>query len=252
MRQSKFITVIVAFTFALCQGVVALSAGGDYMKRLNDMTAEEFFESDVYISLAKAVEVGDTSEIKRLAKSEMNINHVGKEGMTLLMWSILKQSEAGLAALLEYDADPNITTEKYNAMRMAVILDNSNYLQLLIESGGDVNTENSKTGRTIIFEAALHDRIENIKILCKNGADINHRNVSGNSVLQDSISSKSYKTALELLKLGIDPTIENRWGYDALDALKQFGDKGVDKNSENYKYYLLLMNKIKIKGVGDK
>jgi len=233
--------VIISFALLIsCGGLTHSIASG----KLNNMKATDYFEGTVYIQVAEAIEAGRIPEIKRIIDGGIDINHIGNEGMSLLMWSIAKQRKNVVALLLELGADPNITTEKYNALWMAVILKDSDYLNTLLRFNGDVDSKNTKTGRSLIFEATLHGRLENLKTLMEKGADMNHQNISGNTVLNYSISFKAYNTSLVLLDLGVDPTIKNRWGNNALDLLEQFGDKGIEKGTVNYEYYLQLMKRI--------
>ena len=74
---------------------------------------------------------------------------------------------------------------------------------------------------------------------------MNHQNISGNTVLNYAIAFKAYKLCLGLVEMGVDPSIKNKWGNNALDILEMFGDKGVVKGSQNYYEMLRLKSEIK-------
>lgn len=235
------VTLTLFFIITFFQDVEAMSSFNGSKDKLDQMAAKDYFVEGLQGELAEAVANGYDAEIKKAIDMGADVNYIGKKGMTPLMWGIVKESYEGVLTLLKYNADPNISTDANNVMQMASMLGDSRYLNLLIQHGGDVNTEIERSGRTIIFEAALNNRIDNIKLLVKHGANIDHKNISGSTVLHDAVTAKSYEVAVALVKLGAKSTIKDRWGYDVLSTLKQYGDKGVEKGSENYSYYKQLM-----------
>ena len=241
MKNIKQILFVLLAFFSVIQFAIAMSGDSKHLKRLSDMSADEYFENKKYIQAAEAIE---SNNLDVISLKGLNLDHVGQEGMTLLMWSLVKKKKSGMKLLLETGADPNVTTTD-NAMRLSVIAKDSDYLQILLKHGGDVDYVNKKNGRSLIFYAAVNRRLENIKILKDAGADMNHQNVSGNTVLNYAISFKAYDLCLALFDMGVNPAIKNRWDNNSLDLLEQFGDKGVEKGSSNYDDMMKLRGEIK-------
>ena len=227
-------------TLVMTQLVYSMSGRVGHLEKLNNMSARDYFADDALVRIAEQIEENtlDQSEL-----ADVNLNREGKEGMTLLMWALAKRELSGVSILLSGGANPNVTTS-YNAMWMSVIAEDPEYLLLLLEHGGDPNSIDLKTQRTLIFEAALHRRLQNIEALKDAGAEMNQQDLSGNTVLSYAISFKAYDIGLTLLDMGVDPSLEDRWGYDALKMLTQYGDKGVEKGSKTYQNYLSLRQEL--------
>lgn len=230
-----YLKLIFCLLLFSCSG---LDAGVDKsLAQLEKMKSEDFFESKLQRKLAEAISVGDVAKLKALVGQGAELNYLGAEGMTPLMWGIAKQNYDSVSGLLGLGADPNLRTDAGSAVELAAILEDTRYLRALLEHGGDVDTAIGKSGRTVLFETVLHERMDNLQLLVERGANVNHQSKSGESLLIYAISSDSYKAALELLKLGADPTIEDRWGYDAYEIFDKYAGKGLEKGSATYGYY---------------
>lgn len=90
----------------------------------------------------------------------------------------------------------------------------------------------------MIFQAAKHSQLENVKLLVKYGANLNVQNKSGNTPLHIAIAVKNYDIAHFLVLSGASLKIEDRWGYTPVEQLEKFGDAGVKKGSKYHEWYL--------------
>lgn len=230
-----YLRLIFSLLLFSCSG---LDAGVDTsLAQLEKMKTEDFFKTELQRNLAEAISVGDVAKFKVLVEEGAELNYLGAEGMTPLMWSIAKQNYDSLSGLLELGADPNLRTDAGSAVELAAILEDPKYLRALLENGGDVDIAIGKSGRTVLFETVLHEKMDNLQLLVEYGANINHQSKSGESVLSYAISSDSYGVALMLLKLGADPMIKDRWGYDAYEVFNKYAGKGLEKGSKTYGDY---------------
>ena len=146
--------------------------------------------------------------------------------------------------LLSKGADPNYRDENGDpqfrpvVMEQAAVNKNSMFLQLCLESGANPDILDGYKSSPVIFQAAKHSRLENVKLLVKHGANINVRNKNGSTPLHTAIAVKNYDIAHFLVLNGASLKTEDKWGYTPVEQLEKFGDAGVKKGSKYHKWYL--------------
>ena len=87
----------------MCASMLASSDG----LTLAGRSAHEAFQSDGVVSLLEAVKNKDAKEAHRLADSGVNVNSLGKDGATPLIWMLGLRDIAAMKLLLELGANPN-------------------------------------------------------------------------------------------------------------------------------------------------
>ncbi|WP_338404958.1 ankyrin repeat domain-containing protein, partial [Xanthomonas campestris] len=155
---------------------------------------ERNFSDPKALALALAAEQGDAEEVRRLMKVEgVNPDTIfSKDGYPLLFWPIFTHSPAGLKAMLDNGADPNVALpyqtldrgvrNNPNAMVWAAEQDDPIYLKMLLDHGGNPNTRNANN-ESLLFHAFIkQNKWDNIKLLVERGADINAVAGMGNSI----------------------------------------------------------------------
>jgi uncharacterized protein len=172
-------------------------------------------------ALAVAAERGDAAQVRRLMKDE-DINPdkffgVGQaQGMPLLVWPIYMQSPGGLKAMLENGADPNAAVphpmqhtsrfkgrNRNNAMVWAARSEDTVYLDLLLDHGGNPDTRNSN-GETLMLQAFFLGQWDNVQLLVKRGADVNAKS-QGEPIITTYASRGGFEAVYWLLQQGADP-----------------------------------------------
>lgn len=99
-----------------------------------------------------------------------------------------------------------------------------NIVKFLISEKANINAKD-KLGYTPLHAAAHEGNIEIIEILLKNGAYINEKNNFGNSPLMVVRKIKEpQKTFSVLLSHGADPVQKNNYGYSATDIFSVDND----------------------------
>jgi uncharacterized protein len=73
--------------------------------------AELYFDDSAVVKLCKAIEKNDLKKMKSLIDSGANVNAVGKDGMTPLLWAFPNVQLERFKLLLENGADPSVVTE---------------------------------------------------------------------------------------------------------------------------------------------
>ena len=89
-------------------------------------------------------------------------------------------------------------------------------IRLLLKNGADANAKNI-SGKTPLFYSIFSFSTELLDLLVKNGADVNIRDKYGNTVLHDDYSGRDAKNFEEfliaLINLGFDINSRNSAGY---------------------------------------
>ena len=161
-----------------------------------------------------------------------------------LLTSISENNLEQFEKLLTSGANPNYRdinanpSERPVIMELAAIHDESKYLELAIQYGGNPDSLDGYNSKTILFESSKHSKLNNVKILIESGATISSIDGNGSTPLHVAISVKNYDIAYYLIKSGASLNIKNKWGYAPLDILNKFGDAGVKKDSKQYEWYL--------------
>jgi ankyrin repeat protein len=176
-------------------------------------------------ALARAAQDNNADEVHRLIKDE----HINPDTLftdddnqdPLVAWPVVTNSLGGLKALLDNGANPNARdpktrTEHYsdgsggtfythnNAMVYAAMNEDPAYLKLLLERGGDPNTQNTN-GETLLFQAYIwHNQWQNVKVLVEHGVNINAI-TEARSILGDYTQEGNFEAAYWLLQHGADP-----------------------------------------------
>nr|WP_244244096.1 ankyrin repeat domain-containing protein [Lysobacter alkalisoli] len=169
--------------------------------------------------LAAAVATGDVNRIRDLASSH-DLSVRGEDGVTLLEWAIWNQQPDALAALLEAGADPaQAGTDQETVAHMAAMVEDPQYLQILIGHGAPVDTVSPRAGWTPIFRAVQSRRTPQVDLLVQAGADLQRKDSMGNTLLHVAANVNDAERVLGLLEAGIDPNATNNRGETFQTAL---------------------------------
>ena len=125
---------------------------------------------------------------------------------------LLSRSADVNARDMEHDETPIILATKFADTSM---------IRLLLDAAVEVNDRDDK-GRTALFYTPVSS--EAFKALLEAGADVHVRDKEGDTILMRSISeSASLAEVEELLRLGIEPGVQNDAGETALDVADSLG-----------------------------
>jgi ankyrin repeat protein len=170
------------------------------------------FHDPAITPLAEAVAEGDVSAIRTLAPAT-DLSIRGDGDVTLLEWAIWNRKPASLSALLEAGADPAAPgMDSETVAHMAALVDDPQYLQVLIAHGAPVDLVSTHGGRTPIFRTVQSRREAQFDLLVKAGADVRRTDAMGNSLLHVAAQVNDADRVLQLLQLGVDPNATNGRG----------------------------------------
>jgi ankyrin repeat protein len=195
--------------------------------RIMKWESKDYFIDSNDINMCKAIEYEKYSEIERLLASGVDINMRGKGNMTFLFWGLPAGKEM-FDFLLEHGANPNTLFEHdiipndlmfYGSVAACVMTLPEDYLKSILKYGCNPDLENYENKKTLIFYVALNENQETVKnklkILKDAGADINHRDINGQTILLDSF----LHSPLIFLESGVDYRIPDFYGKTILERI---------------------------------
>jgi ankyrin repeat protein len=194
---------------ALCSLLLCLPLAVSGQLKIAGEAAEGYWGDGINAQLARAAAEGRVEDVKRLVKGGAQVNAVGKQNMTPLVWALTARNPAGMRALLELGADPNqrVGPEKqFHPVWLAAGQDQSEQLRVLLEFKGDPNAPHKGRDYVPLMKAldAGASALTNVQLLVKAGADVNAANPLGSPFVLAAASLTQYDIVLFALKSGYD------------------------------------------------
>lgn len=137
------------------------------------------------MSIWEAVEEQDLDAIEAYVRrgGDLDIGATRLGGKTPLLHALKSKTRKSYSKLLAMGADPNtinrgggaIVPPNSSVMHHAALEEDPFWLKAALEAGGDPDQMNGaksvQKGRPLYF-SIMHERVENVKLLCEHGADI--------------------------------------------------------------------------------
>ena len=183
--------------------------------------ADDYFDDAQVIALCHAIEANDLEEIERLITAGADVNAIGKDNMTPLLWAFPDNKLERFTKLLEAGADPNVVFKskygtkdiepKDSLIHLAIKAHAEGYLEAILKNGGDPNLadESGDYPLHVVVKRGINKQ-DNIKLLLKAGADIDATSKGGfgdTPVMRAIGWFAQYKLAVFLLEQGADPKV---------------------------------------------
>ena len=170
-----------------------------------------------HTALMHAAVGGHTDIVAFLLGKGLDVNRKDADGFTALHHAAMNNRFAVVKLLLANKADVNASTNKgITPLMNAAENSDSENLELLIEHGAVVNHYNPSTGYSALYYAMYEDRVDNVELLLKNGADLNIKFKHGLTPLMYAARRGASKSISFLLNRGVDVNEKNSAGYSAL------------------------------------
>jgi len=219
------------------------------------MKASRYFDEQVQIDFARAVERGDEARMQDLVERGADVNAVGRAGMSPLFWALAKRNKVGFQFLLEHGADPNTVARDENGSliltMVAAIAEDSDYLRLLLEHGANPDQETGSIGKTLLYSAIMHGRRENVRLLVEAGADLNNQDGNGQTPMMTAAAVDKFWIVRFLLDAGADPSVKNTSSNNVTWYIHEYGDGGIPKQSDDYEAYVDVVEELRRRGLLD-
>ena len=224
-----------------------------------------YFPDGQELKMATAIYDGDTRSVQSMINDGVDLNRIGKGGMTYLYYAMLTMNYDMMELLLKNGADPNIHSDFYTRPDLhekglsddkstGVCLEYSGYraydikyMKLLIKYGANVND----TTYVSPLSAAVLDQVqgkEKIKYLAEQGIDLNYT-LTGTPVIAGQALTFEWDMVLFLLDLGADPLIGDNPKFTVAASVQKYYDRGFDLNSEYGKMAQEVKRRLEQRGV---
>lgn len=222
-----------ARVFALmCAAVVPVAAvpvlysmGHAMFAERQEFNGTAYWDDPGILAMASAINEGDTVAM-RVARSSVDLNAVGREGMTLLAFAIKRRPDA-VTALLGLGADPNFAAPGKRAP-LAQALDGADTaFKALLAARADPNSP-GESESPVLFGAIRRGSLDQYTALVATGADVMRRDGSGRSTLMAAAEAAQWTIALDLLGRGVDPAHVAQDGTTLRATLERARDANAD------------------------
>jgi ankyrin repeat protein len=139
------------------------------------MTAHEAFSDERVARMVNAAVQGELDEVDRQIKAGADVNAIGKDGVSPLLFVLINRQLKGAEHLLKAGANPNYKASLRNGSAMALAAGGNwpEALELLLKHGGDPNMRGLDNNDSLLIIAVMQFREQNIRILLDHGADVN-------------------------------------------------------------------------------
>lgn len=236
MATGKFWIALLAGWLVMTNGCAGTLVDG---KSVSDV----FDDARVAAAVA-AVSSGDFATAEQQLTAGADINAVGADGLTPLLWVMgTTLNVRRIEFLLNAGANPNYRDPRsqISPMYLAAGGNRPDILELLLRHKGDPNLT-GKRGQTLLMVAVMQFRDKNIDLLMRYGADISRTDELGRTVANTSSSMGRFDQVVFFLERGLNYDVQRlaravdvrqvpansdaqRWKDKAIEMLKARGAK---------------------------
>lgn len=180
-KNSKGLIIFVAASVMLTG--LAVVGGVMVFKEVSTafLVEEEYYEEDIEVSpLIDAVISGNTKKVDSLIETGEDIHQIDYNGYTALDWAVMDDNVQMVQLLLDLKADPNFESDYgMTPFMTASEKGTASMIKMLHDAGGDPNYQEMSAGYTALTYAVFSGEIETVKLLIELGADIQLKDYSG-------------------------------------------------------------------------
>jgi ankyrin repeat protein len=136
--------------------------------------ATRYFSDPYALALAGAIERSSANPhcIKSVIADGANVNAKGRQGVTPLMYAILRSKPSAFRILLEEGADANATSDNgQGVMSLAAVHPDLRFLGIALDLHGDPNTRD-RLGYPILTRAVENHLVSHVSLLLDRRANI--------------------------------------------------------------------------------
>lgn len=232
-----------AMVIGLSGVVIGLVIAGLFTRSLRRERSQQYgsayWRDPLQRGLADAIAHNDTIKMREAIAAGADINAVGEESTTPLIFAITQRPDA-VGTVVKLGADPNFVREHVlSPLAIAVNVPNPAFQQLL-ENGANANGPGEYRS-PIIFSAIRSQMSSRYEMLVAKGADVNVLDETGRTTLMAAAEISQWRIALDLLARGVATNVIAKDGA----TLSSIVERARASNADNAEYvaFVAAMNK---------
>jgi len=182
-------------------------------------TAEQYFTDEKVIQLCKAIERNNVPLMEKLIKAGANVNAVGRDGMTPLLWAFPDDKIERFECLLKHGADAGVPFRSAFNTRGAIVVGSTvshlaaasefeNHFLSIMKFGGNPNLTYMSTSGIIyqvdLIYSVLSGNFRSRKERCKAIIDAGVSKEILEVAVVNAVIRYDFDVALQLLEAGAD------------------------------------------------
>jgi len=173
------------------------------------------------------IDVGDIEILDYLITSGAEVNIYNMNGITPLLLAASYSDKDAYDVLVDYGAEEDVSDYSGNiALSYVVYFGEEGYLDFakyLIEKGAvsDIN-KLSDYGEAPLYWALSAANYEGADLLIEYGADIDLKDISGNTLLHTAVENNDLQAVKYLVEKGANFNLENEWGETPLQLSQAY------------------------------
>ena len=225
-------------SYSIQRSAVELAWASILGKTYDDQTAKAMqevmpgydLEDFAFSPLHKAVmEIGSNTVEKALQQtSHWNVDAQDAWGRTTLTWAARRGDFQAMTLLLHHHADPHMRDNNRGSCLYEAIRSGSpRCVRLLLKNGVDVDQRDSLGSTPLAFVASQNACAEMLDLLLEYNPQIDHQGSDGDSALLVALEYSRLETARTLILRGADIHLKERSGYNALSIAILFNAHDV-------------------------
>jgi ankyrin repeat protein len=183
------------------------------------------FYSGESLKAAEAIRSSDYSLLADLLKQAPNVaGSRGDKNLPLLAWAMGHNDPKAFALLLEAGASPNdfimVEDAKMSLLSIATGAESAQFFDLLLAHKAD--PDGLPETEPPLFAARYAHKQDRFERLLQCGADLNHCDKTGKSVLLILVLARDYQQALQLVRRGADVNVRMKNGTSIRKLIERY------------------------------
>jgi len=168
------------------------------------------------------IDSDDNEHIAFLVEHGADVNYLSTDGRTILMLAANANSPKSTKYLIEHGADVNkADDEGQTALHRAVKAQHFEFARMLIEAGADINAK-TKDGETALTLALWNEDFDFAEDLVRRGCELNYEYLNTETgqhttPVVEAASWKQYDLVKMMVKNGADLNFANKEGFTPLN-----------------------------------
>lgn len=169
---------------------------------------EDYFADSNVVALCQAIEKDDLNEMTRLLESGVEVNTIGRYGMTPLLWAFPDLRLKRFRLLLEHGADPNVKIDRNIGIRAKELF-----------LGRDRYSSRVSTASSIAIThlACISPEMDHLEYVLSHGGNPNlmydNNGLTPLAIVVDRFEPQSTQKTRVLLNAGADPNLKGYYVF---------------------------------------